>query len=461
MATLEDVISTKDPEAIKRKRSAIQGMITTVRKSLVKLLAKTAEKFDHAKIQRLRVQGEHAGLKKHQQNFIIIHEAYLQYRELGEDNIEEQTLVEKQENHYEEVVDKIYESLQLYADYEESYKLYMAAQPDPEREKKDAEEKFSKEVLAQKLRDEEAVQKQEAAKAAEAEDDRIKKELIAKVVKREQFFKEAVGMYRTAKKFAEDVSKFAKGLSKEQVVSQVMEFAHVRSLPTYETKNSLLDRFKAASDTAIEWQNAIEEVSGIEEARDKVTFNRVDEDASVQDIVSVLDLLLNAKVEYNGKGTSVSHLTAAKSTPIKVRLNTPKFSGKSRDFAIYKKEFMDVIVPSRSEPEIGALLREGLNTKEKNLLRNNDMANYMEALDILQNEYGKPELVINDVNVDLDKLKPPTGEKAEQGFIAFVEKVENICRDMETISRSADLKNGHMINVLVRKLPAKVAQDWA
>ena len=461
MATLEDVISTKDPEAIKRKRSAIQGMITTVRKSLVKLLAKTAEKFDHAKIQRLRVQGEHAGLKKHQQNFIIIHEAYLQYRELGKDNIEEQTLVEKQENHYEEVVDKIYESLQLYADYEESYKLYMAAQPDPEREKKDAEEKFSKEVLAQKLRDEEAVQKQEAAKAAEAEDDRIKKELIAKVVKREQFFKEAVGMYRTAKKFAEDVSKFAKGLSKEQVVSQVMEFAHVRSLPTYETKNSLLDRFKAASDTAIEWQNVIEEVSGIEEARDKVTFNRVDEDASVQDIVSVLDLLLNAKVEYNGKGTSVSHLTAAKSTPIKVRLNTPKFSGKSRDFAIYKKEFMDVIVPSRSEPEIGALLREGLNTKEKNLLRNNDMANYMEALDILQNEYGKPELVINDVNVDLDKLKPPTGEKADQGFIAFVEKVENICRDMETISRSADLKNGHMINVLVRKLPAKVAQDWA
>ena len=32
---------------------------------------------------------------------------------------------------------------------------------------------------------------------------------------------------------------------------------------------------------------------------------------------------------------------------------------------------------------------------------------------------------------------------------------------METISRSGDLKNGYMIDVLVRKLPAKVAQDWA
>ena len=82
-------------------------------------------------------------------------------------------------------------------------------------------------------------------------------------------------------------------------------------------------------------------------------------------------------------------------------------------------------------------------------------------MDIFQNEYGKPELVINDVNAELDKLKPPTGEKADHGFIAFVEKVENICRDMETISCSGDLKNGHMINVLVKKLPARVAQDWS
>ena len=70
-------------------------------------------------------------------------------------------------------------------------------------------------------------------------------------------------------------------------------------------------------------------------------------------------------------------------------------------------------------------------------------------------------MVINDVNAELDKLRAPTGEKADQGFVSFVEKVKNICRDMETVSRSADLKNGHMINVLVKKLPVKVAQEWA
>ena len=52
-------------------------------------------------------------------------------------------------------------------------------------------------------------------------------------------------------------------------------------------------------------------------------------------------------------------------------------------------------------------------------------------------------------------MKLPSGENADQGFIAFVEKVENICRDMETVSRSGDLKNGHMIDVLVRKMPEK------
>ena len=68
---------------------------------------------------------------------------------------------------------------------------------------------------------------------------------------------------------------------------------------------------------------------------------------------------------------------------------------------------------------------------------------------------------MGDVNAELNKLKPPIGEKADQGFIAFVEKAEKICRDMETISQSGDLKNGYMIDFLVRKLPAKVAQDWA
>lgn len=172
-------------------------------------------------------------------------------------------------------------------------------------------------------------------------------------------------MYRTAKKYAEDMTMFCRGLSREQVVSQVMEFPHVRSLPTYDTKNMLTDRLKTARDAAEAFGDAVEAESGIDDVQNKVTFDVVVEDASVQDLVGMLNLLLNAKVEYNGKGTVSHHSSTARSTPIKVKLNTPRFSGRSRDFAIYKKEFMDVIVPGRSDPEIGALLREGLNTRRR------------------------------------------------------------------------------------------------
>ena len=34
-------------------------------------------------------------------------------------------------------------------------------------------------------------------------------------------------------------------------------------------------------------------------------------------------------------------------------------------------------------------------------------------------------------------------------------EVENNCRDKETVSLSGDLKNGNMIDVLVRKLPER------
>ena len=460
MASIDEAISSKDPKLIKKRRANFQGMMTTVHKSLGRLLVKTASKFDHDKIQRIPVLEQNAKLKKLQESFELLHQAYQEFRDPGKDEAGEEALVEEQDHHYFEVTDKIFESLQLVADYEESFQIYKAAKPDPDLVKREAEEKYAKEALAKQLKDEENLQKQEAEAATKTEEERIKKELRANVVKKERQYSEAVGKYRTAKKYAEDMTIFARGLTKEQVVSQVMEFAHVRSLPTYDTRNMLLDRLKLASDAAEAFADAVEAESGADDIKNQVKFDGVTEDASVQDLVSILNLLLNAKVEYNGKGSGYSQPAATRASPIKVKLNTPKFSGKSRDFAIFKKEFMDVIVPGRSGPEIGALLRDGLNTKEKNLLRNNEMADYSEALDILQDEYGKPDLVINDVNEDLDKLKPPTGEKADQGFIAFVEKVENICRDMETISCSGDLKNGHMINVLVKKLPAKVSYDW-
>ena len=148
---------------------------------------------------------DQADLDKLLESFKIIHEAYLHHREVGKDNSAEEALVEKQEQHYAEVMNKIYVSLNLLADYEKSYKIYEAAKPDPGLAKKEAEEKSSKEALAKQLKEEEALQKRETEAAGQAEEERNMKRLRAKVVVSEQVFKKSVGMYQTAKKCADDM----------------------------------------------------------------------------------------------------------------------------------------------------------------------------------------------------------------------------------------------------------------
>ena len=80
---MEEIISTKDPKAIKGKRSTLLRMITTIRNNLAKRLEKTAGSFDHNKILRTRVLIDLTNLKKHQESFDVIHEGYLRYREEG------------------------------------------------------------------------------------------------------------------------------------------------------------------------------------------------------------------------------------------------------------------------------------------------------------------------------------------------------------------------------------------
>lgn len=181
MASSEEAIASEDPEVIKKRRSTIQGSMTTIRKRLGKLLSKSAGNFDHVKIKRLRVQDDYNDLKKLLESFKVIHEAYQHFREVGKDDTQEEALVERQDQHYDEVVDNVYEIFELYADYEKSYKIYQAGQPDPELAKKEAEERSSKEALAKQLKQEEEVQKQEAEAVAKA-----KKELRATVVKKEK-----------------------------------------------------------------------------------------------------------------------------------------------------------------------------------------------------------------------------------------------------------------------------------
>ena len=69
MTTIEEVVASRDPEGIKKKRTTIKRLATGFRYSLYRLFVKTAGKFDHSQIKRLDVHDHHDSLKKHYANF--------------------------------------------------------------------------------------------------------------------------------------------------------------------------------------------------------------------------------------------------------------------------------------------------------------------------------------------------------------------------------------------------------
>ena len=108
----------------------------------------------------------------------------------------------------------------------------------------------------------------------------------------------------------------------------------------------LVDRLKVASDADEAFRDAVEAESGIDDVRSKVTFDEVVEDTSLQDLVSMLNLLLNTKVEFNGKGIVNSHSTAARFSQTKS--NTQIF----RNIKGFCHLQEGIHIPGCSNPEI-------------------------------------------------------------------------------------------------------------
>ena len=62
MSSLEEVIQSEDPELIKTRRDAIQDGMSSIEKSLGRLLARRASKLDQGKILRLHKAYLHYGM---------------------------------------------------------------------------------------------------------------------------------------------------------------------------------------------------------------------------------------------------------------------------------------------------------------------------------------------------------------------------------------------------------------
>ena len=119
MESLEVVIPSEDPEIFKSRRDAIQEEMTSIEKSLRRLLARRASKFEQGKLPRLQVPNDHGSLK-FQSEGEKIHEVH----DSMDDDIEEEPPEFLEEMKLTcDVKNAFCESLQLYVDYEESYEI--------------------------------------------------------------------------------------------------------------------------------------------------------------------------------------------------------------------------------------------------------------------------------------------------------------------------------------------------
>ena len=95
MASCQEIVSTKDPDEIKKRRKTIKGMLTSIQNHMAGLLEKTAGSFDHAQIERPKVLTDLAKLKKNEEDFDLLHMAYIHYRERGKTEPEDEAFMLK------------------------------------------------------------------------------------------------------------------------------------------------------------------------------------------------------------------------------------------------------------------------------------------------------------------------------------------------------------------------------
>ena len=151
---------------------------------------------------------------------------------------------------------------------------------------------------------------------------------------------------------------------------------------------------------------------------------------------------------------------AASVSPAAIKLEkaeTISFSGLSRDYARFRREFVMIVVPDRSETEVGLRLRQAVPKEHRHLLDNINLENYKQMLEVLDEEFGTADRVVNSVMGEVNKLKTPGDDKA---FVTFVEKLEAAARDLEAVDLLAEIVNQPTIASITEKFTGMIKYGW-
>ena len=429
MVSHKEALNSSDIKVVKAAISGVKGQITKYTNRLHTILSlKKGNDFDLSQISHVEVS---QGKLKIEENFKLFQQLQIRDCELrgGDDEEDIKTAEEEEEKVFSEVCSKVYPVLDSVAAYIASYD-----------KSKDLSSKAEQEVKS----------KENETKTINALKDSIVNKELAQA--------RALQKFNVEKEAALKVTALTRDLSDDEDISSI---ANIRFQPIATVRDSLKQSFDELDTLSNELCALL--VSRGDAQQDitlKIKFDYAKEYKEMKDIF--IDLGVMELAQTGGGSTSKIPSSLAKdstsATPIKISKPDPiKFSGQPRDFAPFKREFEAIVVPRRDASDIGFHLKQAVPSKHRHLLNNIELSNYKEMMEVLRQEFGSRGKVVKSVTVEIDKMKVVT---SDIGFVEFVEKLEKMKRDLESVNYLEDLTTASTITKIEEKLPALVKIDW-
>ena len=110
------------------------------------------------------------------------------------------------------------------------------------------------------------------------------------------------------------------------------------------------------------------------------------------------------------------------SSVVKIKVSAPRFSGKCRDFATFKRDFKSIVaVSNRSAIEIGALLKESIPVQYKYLIDNFELSEHEQMMNVLSEKFGRARLIVDECHAEIKCMNKLTNNA---DFISFVNSLD-------------------------------------
>ena len=416
--TVTEVLKTNDPEVIKRSRATFKGKFTRVANALVKELMRNDEgEFLFDQIIDLQVDALLSDLHKVKEIVENLHFKYTITRVHKEGSTENQ--LEQEDEQYASSLEKI---------YWDAFKVYNAYSSQVQ-----VQEKLNMNHKALEIKCTQYQEKLGHFKAKAAEYDSAYNEALRVVISEDEFINRTAPLQKSL------LCKEYEGLL--SIEQELLALAPQVEVVNESDKKELFDCSKEKLNHR-KTLTSLESLIKKFEVEDKINLAKLSPSP-----------FLSTESSSDASGGCVRD-----SNLFKIKLSAPKFSGKSRDFAVFKRDFKSIVmVDKRSAVEIGALLKESVPPHYKYLLDKFELSEHEEMMNCLTEKFGRARIIVDECTSELKRMKKLT---CDSEFIKFVNHLEKLKCDLTQLGLLAEVANTTVLTEIESKLPYLVHRDW-